>query len=201
MTPDWLCGAVEIALNRYLRLEPAVLAECAGLEGKVLALHAEALDWTLFLRPYAQGVQVTTTCERTADVQVSATPLQLFAEALREARGEARAAGQLKIEGDAELLQNFRALLARVGFDAEELAAKFVGDGAAHRLTEAARGLLGWSRRAAGTLSLDTAEYLREETYDLVHREDVERWMTEVDALRESADRLEARLALLEQRK
>ena len=57
-TPDWLCGAVEIALNRYLRLEPAVLADCAGLEGRVLALHADALDWTLFLQPHAQGVQV-----------------------------------------------------------------------------------------------------------------------------------------------
>jgi ubiquinone biosynthesis protein UbiJ len=200
MTPDFVCGAVEIALNRYLRLEPAVLAECAQLEGKVLALHANGLDWTLFLHPNAQGVQVTTECAREADVRVSATPLQLFGEALREARGESAVAGTLKIEGDAELLQQFRALLARVGFDAEELAAKLVGDTAAHRVVEVARGLFGWGRKTAGTLSLDAAEYLREETYDLVHREDVERWMNEVDAVRESADRLEARMAQLEDR-
>ena len=200
MTPDWICGAAEIALNRYLRLEPAVLSECAQLEGKVLALHAEGLDWTLFLHPNAQGVQVTTESTRAADVRVSATPLQLFSEALREARGESATAGTLNIEGDAELLQQFRGLLARVGFDAEEWAARVVGDTAAHRVVEAARGLFGWSQKTAGTLSLDAAEYLREETYDLVHREDVERWMSEVDSVRESADRLEARIAQLEAR-
>lgn len=198
MTPDWLCGAVEVALNRYLRLEPAVLTEMAELDGKVLALHTDALDWTLFLHPNAQGVQVTADSARAADVRVSGTPLQLFSEALREARGESAVAGSLKIEGDIELLEKFRALLAQVGFDAEELVAKVVGNTAAGRLTEAARGFFGWGRRAAGTLSLDTAEYLREETYDLVHREDVERWMNGVDALREAADRLEARLAQLE---
>jgi len=200
MTPDWICGAAEIALNRYLRLEPAVLSECAQLEGKVLALHAEGLDWTLFLHPNAQGVQVTTESTRAADVRVSATPLQLFSEALREARGESATAGALNIEGDAELLQQFRALLTRVGFDAEEWAARVVGDTAAHRVVEVARGLFGWSQKTAGTLSLDAAEYLREETYDLVHREDVERWMSEVDSVRESADRLEARIAQLEAR-
>ena len=197
-TPDWLCGAVEIALNRYLRLEPAVLADCAGLEGRVLALHADALEWTLFLQPHAQGVQVTTECVRDADVRVSATPLALFTEALREARGDAARPSQLTIEGDIELLEKFRGLLTRVGFDAEELVASFTGDTAAHRVTETLRGLLGWGQKAAGTLSLDVAEYLREETYDLVHRADVEKWMNAVDALRESADRLEARIAGLE---
>ena len=200
MTPDWLCGAVEIALNRYLRLEPAVLAECAHLEGKVLALHAEALEWTLFLQPHAQGVQVTTDCAREADVRISATPLVLFAEALREARGQSAQAGRLKIEGDLELLEKFRGLLARVGFDAEELVASFTGDTAAHRVTETLRGLLGWGQKTAGTLSLDTAEYLREETYDLVHRADVDQWMSQVDGLREATDRLEARITGLENR-
>lgn len=198
MTPDFVCGAVEIALNRYLRLEPAVLADCAALEGRVLALHADALDWTIFLQPHAQGVQVTTACAREADVRVSATPLALFTEGLREARGEAAQAGKLKIEGDIELLEKFRGLLTRVGFDAEELVASFTGDTAAHRVTETLRGLLGWGQKTASTLSLDTAEYLREETYDLVHRADIEKWMNAVDGLRESVDRFEARLAVLE---
>lgn len=200
MTPDFVCGAVEIALNRYLRLEPAVLAECAALEGKILALHAEVLDWTLFLQPHAQGVQVTTECSREADVRVSATPVALFTAALREACGESARTGPLKIEGDIELLETFRGLLKRVGFDAEEWVAGFTGDTAALRVTSTLRGLLGWGVKAADTVSLNAAEYLREETYDLVHRVDVEQWMSDVDALRERTDRLDARLAVLEAR-
>jgi ubiquinone biosynthesis protein UbiJ len=60
--------------------------------------------------------------------------------------------------------------------------------------------VFGWGRRSAGTLALDTAEYLREETRDLARAADVEEWMDAVDAVRDGADRLEARLQRLEAR-
>jgi len=43
-------------------------------------------------------------------------------------------------------------------------------------------------------------EYLTEESRDLPARPEVEDWIAQVDRLREDADRLEARLALLERR-
>ena len=43
-------------------------------------------------------------------------------------------------------------------------------------------------------------EFLREETGDLVHAEDVEAWMDAVDGLRSDADRLEARIRRLERK-
>ena len=43
-----------------------------------------------------------------------------------------------------------------------------------------------------------SAEYLREETYDLARGRDVGEWMSEVEDARDSLDRLEARLRRLE---
>ena len=83
-------------------------------------------------------------------------------------------------------------------FDPAEVAARVVGEGAAHRLVGGLRGLFGWGRRSAATLTLDTAEYLREETRDLARRVDAEEWMDAVDTLREDTDRLEARLRRIE---
>jgi ubiquinone biosynthesis accessory factor UbiJ len=131
-------------------------------------------------------------------VTAAAPAPRLLQLALRAARGSEGLPAGLEVTGDTELLRRFNVLLARVGFDPEELAAKLLGDGAAHRVVGGLRQFFGWGRHAATRLGQDTAEYLSEETQDLARSHEIEEWMEGVDGLREGADRLEARLALLE---
>ena len=198
--PALLCAGVEIALNRYLQLERPALAECAALAGRSIALTALDFGWTFVVEPHAGGVRVLGEPAAEPDVRVSAPSLRLLRLAMESAsgRGGGLPAG-LTVEGDQDLLRRFGLMLARVGFDPEELAARFVGDGAAHRLVGGLRSFFGWGRQAADRLSQDTAEFLSEETEDLARSGDVHEWMDAVDTLREDADRFEARLALLEQ--
>jgi ubiquinone biosynthesis protein UbiJ len=200
-TPALVCATVEVALNRYLRLERSALDECAKLDGKSIALHVADLGWTFVIEPNAGGVRVIGEIPGTADVRVSAPTPKLLRLGVGTLSGGSKGlpAG-LEVEGDTELLMRFNAILARVGFDPEELAAKLVGDAAAHRLVGGLKNLFGWGRHAADRFSQDAAEYLVEETEDLARAADVEDWMNQVDALREGVDRFDARLALLEQR-
>lgn len=199
MTPALACAAAELALNRVLGLEPSALAECAAMSGRSLALHAADLDWTFVIEPHGGGVRVLAQPESPPDVQLAAPSLRLLGlAAAAAAGGAAELPAGLDIQGDTELLRRFNAILARVGFDPEELVARLLGDGAAHRLVGGVRSLLGWGRHAGMRLSQDAAEYLTEETGDLARGGDIAEWMDRVDALREAADRFEARLALLE---
>ena len=198
MTPALACAALEIALNRYLRLERSALEECAALSGKSIALHLADLGWTFVVEPHPAGVRVLAEGETPPDVRLAAPSLRLLQVALRSAGGESGLPAGLEVEGDTELLSRFNALLARVGFDPEELAAKILGDAAAHRVVGGLRELFGWGRHAAQRLTQDTAEYLSEESGDLARSGDIEEWMQGVETLREGADRLEARVALLE---
>ncbi len=198
--PALVCAAVEVALNRYLRLERSVIADCAALEGKSIALEAADLGWMFVIEPIATGVRVSNVAEDEPDVLVSAPTLRLARLGLNTlARREGLPTG-IEVVGDTELLNRFNGLLTRVGFDPEELVAKVIGDGAAHRLVGGLKGLFGFGRSAADKLSRDTAEYLTEESEDLARVADVEEWMDAVDLLREDTDRLEARLAQLESR-
>ncbi len=196
--PAVVCATVEVALNRYLGLERSALAECAALDGKALALSISDLGWTFVIEPHAGGVRVAGDLERVPDVRVTAPSLRLARLAFHTASGAPGLPSGLDVEGDTELLTRFNALLARVGFEPEELAAKFLGDAAAHRVVGTLKNLFGWGRSAAQRLSLDTAEYLTEETEDLARGADIGDWMDAVDTLREDTDRLEARLARLE---
>jgi ubiquinone biosynthesis protein UbiJ len=200
-TPALACAAFEVALNRYLRLERSALEQCAALDGRSIALHVADLGWTLVLEPHAGGVRVAPEAEGTPDVRLSAPSLRLLRLALNHAGGgQPGLPAGLDVQGDTELLRRFNAMLAQVGFDPEELAARLLGDGAAHRVVGGLRDLLGWGRHAGQRLSQDAAEYLSHETGDLAASHQVEDWMQAVDSLREGADRLEARLALLEQK-
>jgi ubiquinone biosynthesis protein UbiJ len=198
--PALLCATLEIALNRYLRLEPAALEDCARLEGKVIALDAADLAWTVYIEPMPSGVRVAAEFVREPDVRVAAPAAKLLRLALATAAGHDGLPTGLDIVGDTELLTRFNATLKRVGFDPEELAAKVIGDAAAHRLVGGLKGLLGWGRNAADRFSADAAEYLVEGSGDLARAADIEGWMDAVDQLRDAAERFDARLAILERK-
>ncbi|MGB0221564.1 MAG: ubiquinone biosynthesis accessory factor UbiJ [Sinimarinibacterium flocculans] len=200
--PAWLCAGMEIALNRHLALEPAVLAQCAKLSGRIIELRTETPDWAFCLEFHGRGVRVAPQAPREPDVRVRGRLQTLFQLALKAARegGDVGIPSGLRVEGDVEPLQRFTRLLAEVGFDAEEFAARFVGDAAAHRGVAGLRRLFAWGQRSASTLALDTAEYLREETGDLARAADVADWAAGVETLRDDVARFEARLRRFEAR-
>lgn len=198
--PALLCAGLEVALNRYLALEAEVLDECAALSGRSIALRALGLGWTFFIEFHGGGVRVLQTFDAEPDVTVSGQPVTLLRLAWKTAGGEDGIPQGIDVAGDTELLAHFNRLLARVGFDPEELLAKFFGGSAAHRINQGLQKVFGWGRRTADTLTLDTAEYLREETRDLARGSDAAEWMDNVDLLRERVDRFEARIEQLEQR-
>ncbi len=198
--PALLCAALEVALNRHLALEASALSACAELSGRVIELHTDAPSWSFWIEFHGGGVRVLPDLGRAAEVRVSGSlsTLMRLAWTAADGAGDIGIPQGLQIDGDVELLQRFNRILVGVGFDPEEIAARFVGDAAAHRATQGLRALMGWGRQSLGTLGLDAAEYLREETHDLARAADVQDWVAGVERLRDGVARFEARLRRLE---
>ncbi|MEQ1438819.1 SCP2 sterol-binding domain-containing protein [Fontimonas sp. SYSU GA230001] len=199
-TPPLLCAALEIALNRYLGLEAGALQACAQMSGRSIELRTFSPDGSFFIDFHAGGVRVAPDSPRAADVRVAGSAATLLRLAWTAAQGDGGIPQGLQVEGDVELLHRFNRVLAGVGFDPEELAARLFGDAAGHRLAGGLRHVLAWARRSIDTLGLDTAEYLREETRDLARAADVEEWLAGVERLRDDVARFEMRLRRAEAR-
>lgn len=195
-----VCAAAEVAANRMLGMGEGALAECGQLAGRCLAIELDAPAWTFCIEFHAGGVRIAPLCERTADATVHGGALALARAALQAARGGSLLAGDVRVEGDADLIGRCARLFASTDFELEEVLAHWLGDAPAHRATGSLRSLFGWGQRAGRTLAQDAAEYLTEETGDLARGADVEDWMAEVDDLRDAVARAEARLWHLEQR-
>lgn len=197
--PDPFYGLLEIGFNRYLALAPEALRACGELEGRSIALKLRELDLTFILRPNAQGVQVQAADGQSADVTLSGS-LPAFTRLAwpQTEQAELLLSGAVEIDGDSELAEDFSRILRNVHFDFDELLASSLGGVAAHGVGRFMRNAFGIGRRSAQVLGRDTVEYLREETRDLVHRADVQKWMDGVDRLRDDVERLDARLGRLE---
>ena len=195
--PSVLCAAAEIALNRYLRREPSVIEDCARLAGRCVECSLPSGSFALTIEFIDSGVRVMPEPPGAPQVRVTGSPTALMQALSRSAEGGTHFPG-LTVEGDAELLAEFRDMVTRVGFDPEEWLAPLLGGVAAHRLVGGLRKAFDWTRGNTRRMADHGAEYLREETYDLARARDVGEWMDEVDDTRDALERLEARLKRLE---
>lgn len=187
--------ALERVLARVLALDPETRSRLAALEGRAITI-----DFSGSGRPApAMRIVIEQGQPRlgparagTSDLQVVAKPGSLLAFAL--ARDGAVAPGKVAISGDAELARRLEHIARSFAPDVDEAFARVFGDIAGFQIARALRSALAQARGAARTLASDAAEFLTEEGRDLVARAELDAFLDDVDAARERADRLEARL-------
>lgn len=195
-----LTEAIENLLNRNLANSPAARDLCAELTGKRFAIVVTGLGVRVVVESLGSSLRLSRRDDSTCDAEVEGSPVNLMA--LAGANPEAMIQrGDVRIRGDAEIAQRFQQLGKLLRPDAEEEFAALFGDSAAHQLGRIARSLFDFGRRATTTTARNTAEYFAHETGDLVPRAEADGFLAGVDRLREDVDRIEARLAQLEQRR
>jgi ubiquinone biosynthesis protein UbiJ len=162
-----------------------------------MSLTVEGTPLAFFFRAEGGRLAITSRHDGTTDASLSGTPIALLALAGPKAEGALRKGG-VRIEGDAEVAQKFRDLLEQAQPDFEEELARVMGDVAARRVANVARGFFDWGRKAAESFTGSVVEYLQEEGRDVPTRVEVDEFLEGVDRLRDAAERLEAKLARLE---
>jgi ubiquinone biosynthesis protein UbiJ len=187
-------------LNRNIAESRRAQSLCRQLDGRVVALKVEGTPLEFYFSADGGRVAVAPRAERPADASLSGTPISLLALAGPKAEGTLRG-GVVRIEGDAEIAQKFRDLLAESRPDFEEELARLVGDVAARSIGNLARAFVDFGQKAGRSVATSVSEYLQEEGRDVPTRTELEEFLADVDRLRDDAGRLEARLARLEARK
>jgi ubiquinone biosynthesis protein UbiJ len=210
-----VAGALDIAIERLLDRavaravedSPRAAAVLAGLQGRRLALRIEGTPFAPLIESTGRSLKAlrltsgNAASEPTPDAVIIGAPL-----ALLQLNGEQQQAqavinrGAVRIEGDAEIAQQFRELSRLMRPDLEAGLASVLGRSGAHLLMRGVRAAAHWSRVAAWTTVRNVAEYLAHESADLVSRAEAEHFLRGVDEVRDGLDRIEARLRDLERR-
>jgi len=200
--PYGMRHALEVALNRYLELDPDSAARMAGLAGHCIAIELQGIDVTLFMLPGERGIRIleSVDAEEGVDTTLHGTPLALARLGLGGDAGRSLFSGDVTISGDVETGQAFRDILDGMDIDWEEQLARLTGDVIAHQVGNLARHTRRVLRQGRTALEQDMGEYLKEEVRILPSRIEVENFSAGVDRIRADTDRLAARIQRLSRR-
>jgi ubiquinone biosynthesis protein UbiJ len=193
-----LTATLENLMNRGLPRSPRARQLVARLSGRSVALVAPDVV-RLRLTSTGQTLALTRD-EAPADATLTGGVLSLLGLAGDSAQAIVQH-GDVTISGDSEVAQGFRELAQLLRPDPEEELSLLIGDVPAHQLARLVRLGTSFGTRAADTTLRNLAEYLGHERGDLVSRNEGEQFLRGVDAVRESVDRLQARLDLLARRR
>ena len=178
------------ALNALLNAQPAASSRLQRHAGKTVRLAVPLRPVNLALDEQGRFVALAGSATEPPDLiltpQPAALPLML---------GNGRLADLFHIEGDGVFAADISGALA--DFDWVLALRPWLGDIAASRVDQFLRGVVAWRRQAHEDSGRNLAEYAVYEQALLAEPVAVRTFIAEVDALREDADRLQARLALL----
>jgi ubiquinone biosynthesis protein UbiJ len=189
------------AVARALTESPRATALIAALRGRRLAIDVSGTPLRTVIESTGRALKAfpMDQPDKPADATIIGAPLSLLALTGADTQAVIQR-GDVRIEGDAQIAQQFRELGLLLRPDLEAGMARVVGRSGAHLAMRGMRAAAGWTRTAAWTSVRNVAEYLAHESRDLVSRPESEHYLRGVDQLREQLDRIEARLALMERR-
>ena len=187
---------LEAALNRALALDQHTRARLGTLEGQRIGIELRGANLALAISVRDGRLRVGPHWDAPGDLNLRAGPGSLLAFALRR-EDSSLPPGKVDISGDAELARRVEKLLRDFQPDVEEAFAQMFGDVLGVPLARGLRSAFDWSRESAQALARDTADFLREESRDLIAPAEMEQFLDDVDALRERTDRLDARVQRL----
>lgn len=196
--PNPLLGALgralETALNRLVDLDPDTRTRIAALDGRALTLDFRGSALAMRIVVERDRLRIGPAFAGASALRVAATPGSLLAFALARGAGDALAPGRIEIAGDAELARRLEQIATRFAPDFDEAFTRVFGDVVGMKIAQAVRHGLAWSRTSVRAWALDTAEFLTEESRDLLAKTELEMFFDDVDGLRERVDRLDARV-------
>ena len=186
--------ALEQGLSRLLALDPETAAALRPLEGRRIGLALEAPPVALDIRVEDGALRVgPPTVE--PDLGIRATLAGVLSQLPFLRAPGAPPVGKVRIAGDAELARQVQRLAARFDPDWERPFAERLGPVAGPQVARVLREALAAGAGLARGLARDAAEYVTEESRDVVGKDELEAFHADVDALNDRVERLAARVA------
>ena len=190
--------ALQAALNRALALDPDTRDSLRALDGRTVALRLASPPLALQVRVAGDRLEVGPVPDaQEPDLSVRSTIGGLLSQLPFLRNDKATPVGQLRIEGDADLARRLQRMAERFDPDWQQPFVAVMGDVIGVQVAQAVAGALRHARSAGSAFATNAAEYVTEESRDVVGRAELNAFHDDVDAVRDDVERLAARVSRL----
>jgi ubiquinone biosynthesis accessory factor UbiJ len=192
-----IISVLESALNHYLALDEDAGLFLEPLAGKVIAVNVQPFNWTFFICPTAEKIQILESYWGQPDTTLTGSLAALGMMGLSSKPMRSIFSGEVTITGNMQTGRKFQELFDKLDIDLEEKVSQYTGDIIAHKLGQLLRSKADWGKNAVETFKLNVTEYLQEESRDLPSQPEADIFYRNVDKLRADYDRLQVRMERL----
>lgn len=191
-------AGIENVLNTFLYRSPALKTARQRLNGKVLRIVLKEFSTPLVLVFSERQLDVLGEWEGEADCSVITHMSVLPKLRDRQQLTALIRSGELEVEGDLQVVQNFVALADLAEFDPAELLAPYIGDIAAESISKVLRGGSSFLRKGLQRQQHYVAEVITEEWRMAPGTLELAWFAEETSAVERAVDALTKRLEKLE---
>ncbi len=206
--PQLLTSAIEIGINQLLALDPDSPARLAKLKGKTLQVKVKELPWPLIFS-FSDQVDVRTSQTATNEQPEAPISSDCFIELNLETLPKLKDSSQLtqliqqqklNLIGDIYIAQTFSTLIKDLDIDWEEQLSQYTGDVVAHQTFSTMQSAFSDLKRQLTTSAEQLSNKLTEPNGLSVSKNEFFLFSDDVSDIRSHVERLDARLAILEQK-
>ena len=191
--------ALEAALNRALALDEETRSALKALDGQRVAITLTSPPLALQVRVDGEALRVgPVDAEDAPDLGMRTMLAGLLGQLPMFRRDDAPPVGKLRIECDAELARRLQKLAQGFDPDWQLPFVRVFGDVAGVQVAKALAAALRQAQVAGRNLAETAAEYVTEESRDVVPRAELDAFHDDVDALRDDVERIAAKIARLQ---
>jgi ubiquinone biosynthesis protein UbiJ len=204
-----MTSGIELAMNQLLKLDDDSQQGLRKLSGKSLQVTIKELPWPL-LFSFSEQIDVRAVMPTDTNLEPTNEPVDCLIELNLETLPKLRDSSQLtqliqnkqlNLSGDIYVAQTFSALLKDLHIDWEEQLSGYTGDVVAHQTFTSMRTLFDTAKAQIELGAIELGEHLTQSDSIAVKPSEMFEFSKNVSELRSDAERLSARLALLEQDK
>ena len=193
-------GALELAINAALKLDPCTLNKLAELQNHCFLLHCSSPELKLYLIPGDGEIRLCSFYQGEADTILTGSLVEFTKLATAADPASALINGQLALHGDSQALVRLQKILKQLDIDWETPLANIFGDVIGHQFGRNIRQGFRFGLQALQKIKRQVDEYIVEESDWVPPRWQVDHFLTDVDQLSIRTDRLKAKIQKLKQR-
>ncbi|MCC8363201.1 SCP2 sterol-binding domain-containing protein [Lysobacter sp. A6] len=192
---------LEAALNRALALDPDTRASLRALDGRRIQLAVESPQLAAEIRVEGERLAVgPADANNEPDLGVRGTLGGLIAQLPFFKRDDAPPVGRVRVSGDADLARRLQRMAERFDPDWQQPFVNVFGEVVGVQIAKGVAAALREAKVAGASVAGSAAEYVTEESRDVVAKDEVHAFCDDVDALRDDVERLAVRVQRLQSR-
>lgn len=197
---EWLWPLQKL-VNEALQYDPGATQKLASLAGKTIVLKVTSPDLSVSLCIENEGFVLLVAEEiQPFHARITGKASDLFAVLRAEDRTAAMMAHHIQIEGDTATFFTLQSVMSHLDIDWEMALGDRIGDMAAHVVADGVRFLGSMAQHQARSFDRTARNFLREESGWWVPTSLWADHKRSVQTLRLDADRLQAKILLLQQK-